>query len=70
MSWLRNPKVKATLALLAIFLLGGGTGYVAGYWRGMTSAWTGGWADGWGRWAPRGGPPGEERSAGRAEFFL
>jgi len=53
----RNPKAKAAAVLVAVFLLGGGTGYFAGYWHAMGGP-------GWGGWrgqAPA--PRGEDRTA-------
>ena len=38
---LNTPRMKAIAVFLAVFILGGGTGYVAGFWRGTTSPWHG-----------------------------
>lgn len=73
MESLRSPKVKAALAFLLVFLLGGGTGYVAGYWHGVASPWFGygSWWGGWrGRQAGAPAPRGEDRYAQRTERFL
>ncbi|OGL59812.1 MAG: hypothetical protein A3J27_00770 [Candidatus Tectomicrobia bacterium RIFCSPLOWO2_12_FULL_69_37] len=73
MESLRSPKAKATLAFLLVFLLGGGTGYVAGFWHGVASPWYGygSWWGGWrGRQAGAPAPRGEDRYDARTERFL
>lgn len=61
----RKAKLKAALAFLLVFLLGGGTGYVAGYWQALEGPWSGWRGRAWGP-AARGG----DRAASRTEYFL